>query len=329
MPVYWWRMLSAACALACAAAPGPPPRQQSPPPPPDNTGLVGDDSPLLPLRFWANTQRSQVKPRRKDLDEATLLRLMAHDFDSKWMRRSPPPPAHAQEVVAKAEPDRKAVRQLQEAAARELRLPPELPPQYRELVGAWLVQRGSCPVRYVWADLGTYFWPRWVRRGECGAEVANSSAADAPAGAGGDTGAGPPLRAGVMQLASRHAVRPGRGAHAQHPALALQAAQEDVGPRRQQQRVDAGPAAQGAGPPQEEAQEVPLPLAEGAVPRGRGLRVLLLTAGRGPARALRGPSKSSSGSMRTFLGPPEDLPRTFWESSDDLLGVLRGPPPVP
>ena len=31
----------------------------------------------------------------------------------------------------------------------------------------WLVRKSSCPVAFSWHDLGEYFWPRWVVRGEC------------------------------------------------------------------------------------------------------------------------------------------------------------------
>ena len=31
----------------------------------------------------------------------------------------------------------------------------------------WLVEKATCPVRYIWEDLGTHFWPRYVRRGFC------------------------------------------------------------------------------------------------------------------------------------------------------------------
>jgi hypothetical protein len=67
--------------------------------PPDSTGLVGvppAEKPLLPLKFWANPRKSPLKPRRRDLDEPTLLRLMGQDFDSKWMRRTPPSHTYTQ-----------------------------------------------------------------------------------------------------------------------------------------------------------------------------------------------------------------------------------------
>lgn len=49
--------------------------------------LIGPDSPLtLPLKFWANSRKSALKPRRRDLHEATLLNLLGHDYDPRWMR---------------------------------------------------------------------------------------------------------------------------------------------------------------------------------------------------------------------------------------------------
>ncbi|KDR14442.1 Noggin-2 [Zootermopsis nevadensis] len=140
--------------------------------PPDSTGLVGTppaDRPLLPLKFWANPRKSPLKPRRKDLDEQTLLKLMGQDFDSRWMRRTHPSHTHIQDGTAGDIEDRATVRTLREMAGEELQLLPDelVPPENRAAVIAWLVQRATCPIRYVWDDLGPYFWPRWVRRGEC------------------------------------------------------------------------------------------------------------------------------------------------------------------
>nr|CAD7598841.1 unnamed protein product [Timema genevievae] len=147
--------------------------------PPDNTGLVGappaPDRPLLPLRFWENPRKSPLKPRRKDLDEPTLLRLMGQDFDSKWMRRTPP---HHHVNDATDEGERKTVRALRELVEGgnhprpdyQYSLPEGLPIEYHEMMKTWLVRQATCPIHYVWDDLGTYFWPRWIRRGECGSE---------------------------------------------------------------------------------------------------------------------------------------------------------------
>lgn len=70
--------------------------------PPDSTGLVGTppaDRPLLPLKFWANPRKSPLKPRSKDLEESTLLRLMGQDFDPRWMRSGDHSHPHTQVSV--------------------------------------------------------------------------------------------------------------------------------------------------------------------------------------------------------------------------------------
>ncbi|KAG8274392.1 noggin-like [Homalodisca vitripennis] len=145
---------------------------------PDHTGLVaspalllGPDMPLtLPLKFWANSRKSALKPRRRDLHEPTLLTLLGQDYDPKWMRSA----RHATKTDTEEEPERKTVRALRallnnstSGSTDQLLLPEGLPQEYREMVKSWLVSRATCPIRFVWNDLGAYFWPRWLRRGEC------------------------------------------------------------------------------------------------------------------------------------------------------------------
>lgn len=71
--------------------------------------------------------------------------------------------------------ERKAVRALRALVDNntltrqedQLQLPEDLPQQYHELVKNWLVRRATCPIRFRWNDLGPYFWPRYVKLGEC------------------------------------------------------------------------------------------------------------------------------------------------------------------
>lgn len=72
------------------------------------------------------------------------------------------------------ESDRKTVRALRALVVNsslqsddQLRLPDELPAQYQELVKNWLIRRATCPIRFTWNNLGPYFWPRYVKKGEC------------------------------------------------------------------------------------------------------------------------------------------------------------------
>ncbi|RZF39587.1 hypothetical protein LSTR_LSTR001108 [Laodelphax striatellus] len=147
----------------------------------DSTGLVGTSPALLlgssqlPLQFWSNMRKSALKPRRRDLHEATLRNILGHDYDARWMKSARPMSPNESEDDG----ERKAVRQLRglvnashdSGHSELLQLPDALPAEYRELVKTWLVQRATCPIHFVWDDLGPYFWPRWLRRGECLANV--------------------------------------------------------------------------------------------------------------------------------------------------------------
>ncbi|XP_039284201.1 noggin-1-like [Nilaparvata lugens] len=144
----------------------------------DSTGLVGTSPALLlgstqlPLQFWSNMRKSALKPRRRDLHEPTLKNILGHDYDALWMKSVRPMSPNESED----EGERKAVRQLRALvnASHEdsrLQLPAELPTEYRELVAGWLVSRATCPIHFTWDDLGPYFWPRFLRRGECQANA--------------------------------------------------------------------------------------------------------------------------------------------------------------
>lgn len=132
---------------------------------PDSAGLVGSspERPTLPFKLWARSPKSPLKPRRRDLREPELRLKMGDDFDPRWMR------THAYHGPDPPEGPRQSVQKLVALAAREA-LPDDLNPAARETVRAWLVRRATCPVRYQWGDLGPYFWPRWVRRGQCASD---------------------------------------------------------------------------------------------------------------------------------------------------------------
>ncbi|XP_066991007.1 noggin-2-like [Anabrus simplex] len=124
------------------------------------------DKPTLPFKLWARSPKSPLKPRQRDLHEPTLSRLLGADLEPRWMRTRTVALAdtHLDEVP------RQSVSTLRELVAQEDILPDVLTAEHRAAVREWLVQRVTCPVHYVWEDLGPYFWPRWVRRGQCGDE---------------------------------------------------------------------------------------------------------------------------------------------------------------
>jgi noggin len=43
----------------------------------------------------------------------------------------------------------------------------KLKPQWQKAVEKWLLQKSSCPVQYLWDDVGPFFWPRWIKKGSC------------------------------------------------------------------------------------------------------------------------------------------------------------------
>ncbi|VDP89583.1 unnamed protein product [Echinostoma caproni] len=36
-----------------------------------------------------------------------------------------------------------------------------------KLFRAWLIEKATCEMEFIWEDLGSLFWPRWIRRGVC------------------------------------------------------------------------------------------------------------------------------------------------------------------
>ncbi|XKL63260.1 hypothetical protein PGB90_005624 [Kerria lacca] len=124
------------------------------------------------FQVWANPGKSALKPRKQDLQEPNLMILLGGDYDHRWMRTNKDKPI-INSIADESE--RKTVRALRALVDNstlirpedQLQLPDALPLQYQELVKNWLVKRATCPIRFTWGDLGPYFWPRYIKKGEC------------------------------------------------------------------------------------------------------------------------------------------------------------------
>ncbi|KAK7592830.1 hypothetical protein V9T40_007582 [Parthenolecanium corni] len=137
-------------------------------------GIPETDTSKVQVSFqvWANPRKSALRPRKQDLHESNLLKLLGNDYDHRWMKISKDKSNGNGQLD---DSERKTVRILRELVGNssvsssedQLQLPDELPAQYRELVKTWLVRRATCPIRFTWNDLGPYFWPRFVKKGEC------------------------------------------------------------------------------------------------------------------------------------------------------------------
>ncbi|GBL68140.1 Noggin-3, partial [Araneus ventricosus] len=131
-------------------------------------------------RYSLINSRFNRRPKKKNLDPHQLLEILGNYYSPEWMSVDEPP------ALANKDPDRGAtyvvrhdnwqhadlIKQLQAS-----NLSVELAqmggskvleePLFVKTVEAWLLKRASCPVRYVWEDIGNLFWPRYIRRGEC------------------------------------------------------------------------------------------------------------------------------------------------------------------
>ncbi|BET03175.1 noggin [Nesidiocoris tenuis] len=122
---------------------------------PPNLLLVPRDAPVhdVPLRLWANPRQAVLRPRKRDLQQSALMATLEPHFDPDWMSTSKPhkPPSDISHT-------RKSAAELKSTAST-LGL--------SDTVRDWLVSRGTCPITYAWKDLGSDFWPRWVRTAVC------------------------------------------------------------------------------------------------------------------------------------------------------------------
>ncbi|TGZ68998.1 hypothetical protein CRM22_003970 [Opisthorchis felineus] len=121
-----------------------------------------------------------LRPSSNAESTRKLRKILGSDLQSQWMSVEPPPKDSertSRSVVTMSMPQQddrllKAVGELNFTVLRsspgtDMVVPVEMTHDQIELVKAWLVQRASCRLDYVWEDLGPLFWPRWIRRGIC------------------------------------------------------------------------------------------------------------------------------------------------------------------
>ena len=133
------------------------------------------NKPTVPLQFWEKVKK---KPRGRQLKESKLLEKMGSDFDPSWM--SVERPGGSRHNTRVSLPEEQVALLMEEVSSLDIEneimeMLDNSPDQRHEptvirAVGAfqqWLVRKSSCPVEFDWEDLGEYFWPRYIRSGEC------------------------------------------------------------------------------------------------------------------------------------------------------------------
>lgn len=119
---------------------------------------------ILPIQLVDVPDGSFQIPRRKQLRVQMLTAALGNDLDPFWM--SVEKPAVSTEEPLATSPSDRLVSQL-----RALNLGGEMEADLDNVtlraLEDFLLRKASCPVRYVWDDVGPLFWPRWIKRGEC------------------------------------------------------------------------------------------------------------------------------------------------------------------
>ncbi|XP_007909823.1 noggin-3 [Callorhinchus milii] len=126
----------------------------------------------LPLLELLEPPDPDLDPKDKDMDETTLRKKLAANFDPNFMALRLPegwePEAGAPEPGLRHRPGGFMPNHIRRvdfvvAAGRKQRLSKKL----RRRLQLWLWSYTHCPVLYTWKDLGDRFWPRYIREGSC------------------------------------------------------------------------------------------------------------------------------------------------------------------
>ncbi|CAL8271067.1 unnamed protein product [Lota lota] len=125
----------------------------------------------LPLVGLKEDPDPVFDPREKDLNE-TELRSALGDFDSRFLSVSPP----EDKFTGNEELDDYEIQKPSGVMPKEIKAmdfdvqfgkKQKPSKKLKRRLQQWLWAYSFCPVMYTWNDLGSRFWPRFVRVGSC------------------------------------------------------------------------------------------------------------------------------------------------------------------
>ncbi|XP_067914835.1 noggin-like [Heterodontus francisci] len=120
----------------------------------------------LPLLELLELPDPQLDPKQSDLDEATLRLKLASDFDPNFMSLRWPEDSGAAGPLPGLE-SRGSGGMPGQSGRMELGSRHGMNKKSRRRLQQWLWERTYCPVTYTWRDLGSRFWPRFIKDGSC------------------------------------------------------------------------------------------------------------------------------------------------------------------
>uniref|UniRef100_A0A665VY95 Noggin n=1 Tax=Echeneis naucrates TaxID=173247 RepID=A0A665VY95_ECHNA len=114
-----------------------------------------------------------LDPKEKDLNETELRSVLGGHFDPVFMSVSPPEdkysgnedPTEAEMRLRLSGPMPKEIRAMDFEVPHGKKQKPSR--KLRRRLQLWLWSFASCPVLQAWTDLGSRFWPRYVKVGSC------------------------------------------------------------------------------------------------------------------------------------------------------------------
>ncbi|KAK3528879.1 hypothetical protein QTP70_011756 [Hemibagrus guttatus] len=112
-----------------------------------------------------------LDPKERDLNETELRSMLGTHFDARFMSVVSPDekredPAMDTEGIRQQFQQRtmpKEIRALDFDTAHDVKKYKKL----RRRLQLWLWSYAFCPVVYAWRDLGSRFWPRYIKVGDC------------------------------------------------------------------------------------------------------------------------------------------------------------------
>ncbi|XP_029987987.1 noggin-like [Sphaeramia orbicularis] len=146
--------------------------------------LPSYSQPIRPYSILTNTEDYHYMPKPKHRRPSRLRRLLGSHFDPFWMSVEQPSEGsgvwtpNGDTFNLSASPQLRVAAenhgQKLEKEAAELDFS-SLPSDVASAVRDWLVRSATCGLHYQWVNLGSAFWPRWVRHTDCEGAGAGSS----------------------------------------------------------------------------------------------------------------------------------------------------------
>lgn len=118
-------------------------------------------------------------PKQQDLKLKRLIKKLGDDFNDKWMSIERPIDADQSEVRISDseiidEKLMKDVETLNMTLTDSDNAVANISDHTLNLFKRWLLLHGTCNIHFVYTDIGSMFWPRWIRKGICTTEVSCS-----------------------------------------------------------------------------------------------------------------------------------------------------------